>query len=112
MLSKVIKVIILVVIVVVIGWIGLSVYSCFNRQSVERIDMPDQEEAAYSVYIENTGNLILTSEYEVHGSGPGSRIFILHSYWELRGQKFKFMESDIVLSEAIFGEITIERRAK
>ena len=110
MLSKIFMVIILVIIIVVIAWVGLSVYSCFARQDVGMPDMPDQEEASYSLYIKNTGNLILTNEYEMHGAEVGSRIFILHSFWELRGQKFIYKDTEIILNEAIFGEITIKRR--
>ena len=110
MLSKIFMVVVLVIIIVVIAWVGLSVYSCFARQDVGMPDMPDQEEASYSVYIENTGNLILTSDYEMHGSEVGSRLFILHSFWELRGQKFVYKDAEIILNEAIFGEITIKRR--
>lgn len=110
MLAKIFMVVILVIVIVFIGWIGLSVYSCFARQDVGQPNMPNQEEASYSVYIKNTGNLILTSDYEVHGSEVGSRIFILHTFWELRGKEFKFVEGDVVLNEAIFGEITIKRR--
>ena len=112
MLAGIFKVIILAVLVLVILWVGLSVYSCFSRQgpTTGQIDMPTQDEASYSVYIENTGNLILTNDYEMHGSEVGTRIFILHSFWELRGQKFVYKDAEIILDEAIFGEIIIKRR--
>lgn len=110
MLSIIIKVIILVVIVAVIGWVGLSVYSCCIRQSPGQPNIPDQDEASYFVYIENTGNLILTDDYEMHGQVIGSRVFILHGFWEIKGQKFVYKDTEIILDEAIFGEITIKRR--
>ena len=111
MLSNVIKVIILGVVLVFIAWIVLTCYSNFiAKPSMGQTDMPGQEEASYSVYVKNTGNLILTDDYEVHGSEVGSRVFILHSFWELRGQGFEFVEGDVILDEAIFGEITIKRR--
>ena len=111
MLSTVIKLIILVILLALVAWIALSVYSCFNRTTDTGLpDMPDPEEVTYSVYVENSGNLLLTDDYEVHGVEVGKRIFILHSFWELSGQKFKFKNADIVLDEAIFGVITIKRR--
>lgn len=110
MLAKIFMVVILVIVIVFVGWIGLSVYSCFARQDTGQPNMPNQEKASYSVYIKNTGNLILTNDYEMHGAEVGTRIFILHSFWELRGKEFKFVEGDVVLNEAIFGEITIKRR--
>jgi len=111
MLSGIIKVIILVAVLVFLAWIGLTCYSNFiAKPSIGQTDIPEKVEASYSVHIKNTGNLILTDDYEVHGSEIGSRVFILHGFWELRGQDFEFIESDIVLDEAIFGEITIKRR--
>lgn len=73
-------------------------------------EMPEVAEASHSVYIKNTGNLLLTSDYEVLGEEAGSRVFILHGFWEMRGQSFVYKDSDIILDEGIFGEITIKRR--
>jgi len=110
MIKKIFIVVILIVIVAVVGWIGLSVYSCSCGQNVSQVSMPGQEEATYSVYIENTGNLILTNDYEMHGTEVGSRVFILKGFWELSGQGFKYKDTEIILNEAIFGEITLKRR--
>jgi len=114
MLSNAIKVIILVLLIALVGWIGLSVYSCYERgQELKQPDLPDMPEsgeATHSVYIENSSNLLLTSDYEIHGETTGKRIIILHSFWELSGQKFIFKAGDIVLDEGVFGKITIKRR--
>ena len=114
MLSRAIKIIILLILVGLVGWIGLSVYSCYDRQNNTGQsglpDMPKEEDATHSVYIENSGNLLLTSNYEVHGVTPGSRIFVLHTFWELSGQKFVYKNTDVILDEGIFGQITIKRR--
>ena len=75
-------------------------------------DMPDKGDATHSFYIENTGGLILASDFEQHGHAAGSRLFLLHGFWEMRGSKFQFVDGDIILDEAIFGEITVKRRAK
>lgn len=111
MISGIIKVIILVAILGFLAWVGLTCYhNLIEKPNIGQTDIPERGEASYSVHIKNTGNLILTDDYEIHGSEVGSRIFILHGFWELRGQDFEFVESDIVLDEAIFGEITIKRR--
>jgi len=111
MLSGIIKVIILIAIIVALAWLGLTCYSNFiAKPSTGSSNLPDKDEASYSVYIENTGNLLLTDDYEIHGSKVGSRTFILHGFWELGGQEFVYKGTDIVLNEAIFGEITIKRR--
>ena len=103
--------IVLILLVALVAWIALSVYSCYNRTNDTGLpEMPDPDEVTYSVYIENSGNLLLTDDYEVHGVKVGSRIFILHGFWELSGQKFDAKNTDIILDESIFGEITIKRR--
>jgi len=111
MLSGIIKVILLIVVLAFLAWVGLTCYSnLIAKPNTGQADIPEKEEASYSVSIKNTGNLILTDDYEVHGSEVGSRVFILHGFWELRGQDFELVEGDIILDEAIFGEITIKRR--
>jgi len=72
--------------------------------------MPDVEKAEYGVHIENTGNLLLTNDYEVHGTEIGSRVFVLHSFWEVSGNSFKYRPGGIVLEEKVFGKITVRRR--
>jgi len=109
---KLITIIILVVILLVVGYMGLSVWSSCQGPDTGQPDMPEIEQATHSFYIENTGGLILSSDYEVHGSEVGSRLFILRGFWEMRGKDFKFVEGDVILNESIFGEITMKRRAK
>ena len=99
------------VLIVVIGWVGLNVWSCaMDRPNTGQPDMPEVNEASHSVYIKNTGNLILTNDYEVHGEEVGSRVFILHGFWEMRGQDFVYKDGKLVLDESIFGIITVKRR--
>lgn len=114
MIKRIIMIIILIVIVAVLALvIGPCVYYNFiDKPDTGMPDMPRQEEATHSFYIENTGGLILASDYEQHGEVVGLRIFILHSFWEMRGNKFKFMEGDIILDESIFGKIEVKRRTK
>ncbi len=110
---KLITIIILIVGVLGVGYFGLTVYSnCAGPgQGSAQYDMPEQAEATHSFYINNTGGLILSSDYDQHGQGVGERLFLLHGYWELRGKDFKFVDGDIILDENIFGEITVKRRS-
>ena len=73
--------------------------------------MPDFDKATHQFYIENTGGLLLSSDYEVHGTEVGSRLYILHGYWELRGKDFTYIPGDVPLDEHIFGIITPKLRA-
>ena len=104
--------VLVVVLVVVIGWVGVNVWSCvMDNPTSDRPEMPEVAEASHSVYIKNTGNLILTSDYEVMGDEVGSRVIILHGFWELKGQEFIYKDGKLVLDEAVFGEITVKRRS-
>lgn len=111
MLSTMIKLIILGAMILFIAWAGLCVYSNFIAEPDTGMPkMPKVEEAQYGVHIENTGNLLLTNDYEVHGEEVGNRVFIIHSFWEVSGKDFKYRPGDIILEERIFGKITIRRR--
>lgn len=100
-----------IVLLAVIGYVGATVWSCaIGGNNPGQPDIPKADEAAYTVYIENTGNLIMTNDYESIGSEVGKRVFILHGFWELVGQDFKYKNSELVLDEGIFGEITVKRR--
>jgi len=116
-MSGVIKTIILVIVLIVILVILALVvgpcayYAWFDKPDTGVPEMPCKEDASHSFYIENTGGLILASDYEVLGGDVGSRVFVLHGFWELRGKDFKFVDGEVVLNEAIFGEITVKRRS-
>jgi len=110
---KVITIIIIIIIALGAAWVGLSLWSggCAGPEN-NRPDMPNEDEATHSFYIENTGGLILATDFEQHGQEIGSRTFVLHGFWELRGKEFKFIDGDIVLDEHIFGDIAVKRRMK
>ena len=106
------KWIIIIPVVLILAYVGLSLWSGGCEQPREdKLDMPGSEKATHSFFIQNTGGLILSSDYEQHGVSPGSRIFVLQGYWEMRGSKFKFVPGDIILDESVFGEITVQRRS-
>ena len=104
-----IKWILLVIFIALLAYLGLCVYSIVNP-ATDLPDMPEADEAQYSVQIKNTGGMILTNEYETHGYQVGARVYVLHGYWEMSGKDFRFRDRDVVLDEAIFGEIDIRRR--
>lgn len=111
MLSTMLKIIALVLILIGVGWFGACLYSNFISEPDTGLpEMPSAEDAAYGVHIENTGNLLLTNDYEVHGEKEGSRVVVLHGFWQISGNNFKFASSDLILSESVFGKITIRRR--
>lgn len=114
MISSIFKVIILVMLLLAIAWVGVNIYSCVveqpNISGGSGPKAPDMEDARFSVYIENTHRLMYADDMETHGTVPGKRIFILHSFWEASGQKFIFKDGTVMLDESIFGIITVKRR--
>ena len=104
-----IKWIAVILLVAVIAYGAFSCFAILNPQT-GLPNMPDQSEAQYSVHIKNTGGMLLTDDYELHGGTTGARVYILHGFWEMSGKDFKFRDRDVILDEAIFGEITIRRR--
>lgn len=106
MLNKVIKVILIVALIGVVGYCGACIYGNFvNRGDTKSPALPTVDKAAYTVHIENTGNILLTNRYEMVGG-----VYILHNYWEMVGNQFKYRGRDLVLDQKIFGDITIHRR--
>ena len=111
LITTMIKLIILVVMVLAIAGVAVCAYSnFFAEEDTGMPKMPEAEEAAYGVHIENTGNLILTNDYEVHGDEVGHRVFILNHYWEVSGNDFKYRQHVLILDEKVFGKITVRRR--
>jgi hypothetical protein len=96
----------------VVGWIGLSIWaaSCNGPSNSAGPDIPETKEATHSFYIENTGGLIYSSDFEQQGITPGKRVFVFTNYWEARGKDFVFVDDGIIIDENIFGEITVKRR--
>jgi len=111
MLGTIIKWIILLALLALLAYIGLVIWTCNTGfTNPNQPDIPKIDEASYSVQIKNTGNLIFTDDYELIGNEVGKRVFILRGFWEMRGQDFVYKDTELILDEAIFGEITVKRR--
>lgn len=112
-MGKIIGIIVLIVVVLgMVFVVGPCVYYGFIEKPGEQgtVDLPDSKKATDSFYIENTGGLILSSDYEQHGDIVGKRLFVLHGFWEMRGNKFKYVDATVALDENIFGKITVSKR--
>lgn len=112
MIGKILKIILLGGVLIFLAWLGLTCYSNFIAKPGE-IKMPDENRAAYSFEIKNTGNVILTDNYNeqtIQDGGKSYRIFTLYGFWELRKQKYSYNKAEIVLDESIFGPIIVKRR--
>ena len=111
MVSTILKWVILIIMLGLLFMVGTCVYANFIREPDLGIpELPDTQDAQYSVHIKNTGGLLLSSNIDRYGEDIGNRVFILHGYWELSGQDFIYRDQDIVLNEQIFGQITVRAR--
>lgn len=110
-MSKLIKLIMLVALIGVLAYVGACIYgNFFAPGSNPSIDMPGADEARYSLIIKNTATVVLTDDYEVFGEVVGERTYILHGYWELVGNDFRYYSEDMTMPETVFGEINIKLR--
>ena len=112
-IDKAIKVILLLGLVAMLAYAGTCVYGNFIAKPADNpggITMPASAKAAYALVVKNTGTVILTNKYEQIGQVVGARVFVLHGYWEMVGSEFYYQSRDIILDEAIWGEISLTRR--
>lgn len=113
MISKIFKVIALIGLVALLAYAGACIYGNFIAKPEPvpgQIEMPKADKAAYFLVVKNTATVILTNDYEQFGDKVGERTFVLHGYWELVGSAFSYRAHDIILQEAIFGEIALKKR--
>lgn len=111
MFGKIFKGVLLLMLLGLLFLIGTCVYANFIvKPDLGIPGQPDESEAGYSVYVKNTGGLLFTNDIEIHGTVEGSRIIVLHGYWELSGQDFLYRAHDLMLDEKIFGIITVRGR--
>ena len=110
-MRTVIRILMILVLIVLLAYGAVCVYGNFfsDKGNIE-IEMQRESEARYSLVVKNTATVILTNDFEIFGDEVGSRVYLLHGYWELVGTEFRYYDSDIVLSEQIFGEIILKGR--
>ena len=107
----IIRILMIILLIGFLSYGAVCVYgNFFSDRGNTETQMPRESEARYSLVVKNTATVILTNDFEVFGDEVGSRVYLLHGYWELVGTEFKYYDSDIVLSEQIFGEIILKGR--
>ena len=98
-----------IIIAVVVVFAGITIWGNLAPAPGE-IKMPDSKEAQYSLTVKNTGTVVLSNAVEVMGEKVGARTYILQGYWELQGSKFVWKSGQLVMSEKVFGEVTMKKR--
>ena len=104
-LSLLLKLVLICVGVIAAAWMGISVYA--NFQEFNFIDVknePSVEKAQYEFIISTTGEVILTEDFDSVASGDRQK-YILHGYWKVIKDKWKYSKQDLPLDENYFGKI-------
>ena len=81
-----------------------------NRDLTGGVKVPKSEQACNSFFVENTGRLLFSDDYEQHGQVTGQRVFVLDGFWSLQGRKYVYYDSPFTLDERLWGKVTVKRR--
>jgi len=104
-ISLLLKVVLIFAAVVGITWMGLSIYANFQEYNFLEIKSePTIEKAQYEFRIITTGEVILSQDFDSVASGDRQK-YILHGYYKVIGDKWKYVNSDLPLDENYFGKI-------
>lgn len=110
-MARILRITMLIVLICFLAYLGTCIYGNFFAPDASTgVKLPDSDDARYSLVVKNTATVILTNDYEVFGENVGQRIYILHGYWELVGNDFKYNKGDITMPETVFGEISLKIR--
>jgi hypothetical protein len=89
---------------------GITVYGNFFASKLGEVKMPTAQEAGWALTVKNTTTVIFADKLEQVGYTIGDRTYILNGYWELQGSKFVWKSGQLVMSEKVWGEITLKKR--
>lgn len=101
------RVLFLLAVIAAIAWFGMAFIDSCSRSNSTAFNKPEIGEAAYSITVENTRNVILADDLEDEGG-----IVTLYGYWEAREDGYIYIDRVLKLDRAIFGKITISRRVE
>ena len=92
-----------------------SIVADFGEDSVDDglPKFPSEGKADTLFKIENTGQVVLSSDYTADLRDPLDEhddLYILHGYYEDRGGKYKENDAELRLDELYFGDITVTWR--
>lgn len=121
MTSEVTKLILMWMVIIAFGiivfWLGTSAYANFTENKVDTglPDFPNIKKAQYLVTFKATGNVILTNDYVTETRDVNNEyddLHVLNGYYEIKGNKYKFRDTVLLLDELYFGDIKIQRRSE
>ncbi len=105
LVTRFFKLIVMMIIIIGVCYLGACVFVNFIQTDIGEYKLPQVDQAQYVISIKNTGNVFFTNTYEIDGTKV-----ILHGYWEMAKDEFKYRDRDITLDKKVFGEIIIGNR--
>ena len=115
--TKVTKLILMWALILFVGfvlfWVGTSIYANVTENNIDDglPDFPSIKKAQYQVTVKATGEVLFTDDYDT-ALGVKGEAHTLHGYWQVKDNKFRYFDHDLVLDEYYFGNIIITRRTE
>jgi hypothetical protein len=105
----------IILLLIAVGIVIFILYSCIQNTSSCRSGggnstAPAVYEAPWKATVMSTGNIYYAKEIVTVGDVVGSRVYTLRNIWEFGKDSYIHKDIIVVLDEATFGEIIIERR--
>lgn len=109
-LNLVLKIVLIVGGGAFIAWVIFSGFITWpNNNFLEIKNDVSVEKAQYEFKIITTGEVLLTENFDSVKSGDRSK-YILHGYYKIIGEKWKYSKTDLTLDENYFGRIEYQER--
>jgi len=103
----------ILVVCVVLFFSAVQIQACVqsNNDLTGGIKAPNESKATHSFFIVNTGRSLLASDFDQYIDIQGDKVYILHGFWSLEGDKYVYTETDSPpLDEGDFGRIIVKKR--
>ena len=108
-----VSIIMIALVCVVLFFVAVQVKACVqsNDELTGGIKTPNATRATHSFFIVNTGRSLLASDYDQYIDLQGDKVYILHGFWTVDGDRYVFTETDSPpLDEGDFGKIVVKKR--
>ncbi len=94
------------------GWLGLSIFA--NATESDTVTglpkMPTNSKAEYAVLIKTTGEVLLTPAVDVTNGPNGDELYILHGFYRVVDEKWRYMKTDFTMDEYYWGDLILSKR--
>lgn len=105
-MKTVVKIVLIGILVVGLIYLGACVYANISMLNTNPHDVPDPDDAIYTVKITNTG-----ARYYSNSVDDAGGVVTMHGYWQLDGDEYEYTEADSPpLDRDTFGTITVRVR--